>query len=182
MTKLFLIFMAFSLHPVAWAVNDPVRLKNFREIYESYAQITGVDSKDADLLELYKLNVDRLPKLGVAGELSSNVVLATTELAGAFCKKALDKEKALPRGERNLYGLADLTRGPEQFTEYLKGVIVNRFAEQFWQRQATDSEKQVFSKSISKMTEKDPEDEAQTGNILHVLCATFGTSLAFLTK
>lgn len=182
MKKIITLLILSLCTSIAGAVNDPVRLKNFREIYESYAQITGVDSKDADLLELYKLNVDRLPKLGVAGELSSNVVLATTELAGAFCKKALDKEKALPRGERNLYGPADLTRGPEQFTEYLKGVIVNRFAEQFWQRQATDSEKLVFSKAISKMTEKDPEDAAQTGNILHVLCATFGTSLAFLTK
>ena len=181
MLKIFFLGIAFALGSAATADN-PVRLKNFREIYASLVTVTGVDGRDAELTELFRVNVDRLPKVGEAGELSSNVVLAATELSGAFCKKALDREKALPRGERNLFGQVDLNRGPRQFTNYLKGRITEQYAQAFWLRAPSATEKEVLSQLIDRLRTNVTDSADETEKLLQVFCVSFGSSLAFLTK
>src|SRR5688572_9189629 len=96
--------LVISIGQFAYGFEDPVLLKNFREIYAAYENITAVDGRDKELMDLYKLNMDRLPKNGLPEELSSSVVLAATELSGAFCKKTIDREKVLAPGARILFG------------------------------------------------------------------------------
>jgi len=181
MTKLFLNLLVLSFTCNALA-EDPLLLKNFREIYASYAAITNIDPKSPDLLELYKANKDRLPASGLPSELSSPVVLALTELSGAFCKKALDREKALKPGERILFPNVNFKVGPSQFQKFRKTEISQHLAQLFWQREATDKELNSLSKHIDRLGSSQPYNPAETEQLLHILCTTYGTSLAFLVK
>lgn len=166
----------------AFAAKDPVLLKNFREIYASYVNITGVNGRDKDIADVYRLVVDRLPKAGTPDELSSAVILAATEVSGMFCKKAIDSEKAVSHGERILFGDIDFARGPSQFTDYLKSVVNDHLALAFWQRNANAAEKQALSKVITDASKGSAETGAETEKVMHVLCTAYATSLAFLAK
>lgn len=178
---------AFSLFILLLAVGayaaDTVRLKNARELYAAYEATTGIDGRQADLAELYRLNMDRLPKYGLPEELSSSTVLAATEISGAYCKKAIDREKVLPEGERMLFADIDFTQGPSQFTSFLRETAIDRLAIMFWQRNATEAEIASLSETILSASMDGSKDlPAETEKVLQVLCTTVGTSLAFLTK
>lgn len=160
----------------------PLRIKNFREIFASYEAITGADEGDTELLELFKLTKDRLPRAGVPQEFGSPVVLGMTELAGGFCKKAIAREKAQSYGERLLFSDIDFARGTNQFSDFLVGKLADQLAISFWQREAKVSEKMALSKMISDLSTGDPMAVVETEELLQVVCTTFGTSLAFLVK
>ena len=184
-TKLFLtsaLIAVAGLAPEARAA-DPVYLKNFREIWSSYVSATGVDGRDQTLRDLYRFNVDRLPKLGLPAELSSDVVLATTELGGAFCKQAVVQEKALPRGQRLLFGYVDFARGPSQFTTYLKEMVADHLAQIFWQRNVLTPEVAVIGTIIDKTIAAGGTDTPEaTEALMHSLCTTYASSISFLVK
>ena len=162
---------------------DPVYLKNFREIWGSYVSATGVDGRDQTLRDLYRFNIDRLPKLGLPAELSSDVVLATTELGGAFCKQAVVQEKALPRGQRLLFGYVDFARGPSQFTTFLKETLADHLAQIFWQRNVLTPEVAVIGGIIDKTIAAGGTDTPEaTESLMHSLCTTYASSISFLVK
>ena len=170
--------VALSAH----AGKDRILLKNFRELYASYETVMGVDGRDAELQELLKLNIDRLPKYGVVEEMNSPVVLAATEISGAFCKKAITREKAVSHCERILFADADFTRGPKQFSSVIKVAMIENLANLFWQRNSTEAETQVLSEIITKASVGSDETPADTERVLQVLCSSFATSLNFLVK
>ena len=178
---LLLVFCGSAIVQAA-APTDAVLIKNFREIYSSYESIMQIDGKDRELQELYALNKSRLPKYGLPSEMNNAVVLATTELSGGFCKKAIDKEKTLEIGQRVLYKRIDFARGPIQFQSFIKEKLINELAMLFWLREAKPEEMSSLSASIDRLGEEAPNDLAQTENVLQVLCTGFGTSLAFLVK
>jgi hypothetical protein len=167
----------------AWAhAHAGVRLKIGREMLASYAAITGVSAGDSDLSELYKLNVGRLPKAGNPEELSNGVILGATELGGAFCKKALDREVAQSPGQRMLFGSVNFKRGPSQFGDFLKGKFLDEMAVAFWQRNITEAEKTKLSDVMNKTIEKDEDTPENTVSLMQVMCTSYATSLAFLVK
>jgi hypothetical protein len=169
--------LSFAAHAA-----DPVLLKSGREIFASYVAITGLDANDQTLRDIYRLNIDRLPKTGAPEELSNTVIMGTTELGGIFCKQTLDREKTLPRGQRQLFADVNFARGPRQFDDYSRGLIFNDLGMAFWQRNATDAEKKALSKAIDTAVTKNSDDTDETVKLLQVICTTYASSLAFLVK
>jgi hypothetical protein len=160
---------------------DPIRLKNFREVYSSYANIMGVDASDSDLQGLYRVIKDRLPKYGLPQEFTNGTVLAMTELSGFFCKKAIAREVEQTYGERLMFSDVDFTRGPNQFSEFLIQRMGNRLGKMFWLRDLKDTEVAALTTIASKAT-LNGDDPEETKKVLQVLCASFASSMAFLVK
>jgi hypothetical protein len=158
-----------------------VNLKIGTEIYAAYVNITGI-SGDKELRDLYKLNINRLPKSGETDEMTNGVVLATTELGGAFCKKALIRDMALPQGGRILFGLVNFKRGPSQFSDFLREEFIDQMGVQFWQRDVTAAEKAMMSKIMTDVIKNSPDSTDETATLMQVMCTTYATSLAFLVK
>src|SRR5690606_3266031 len=111
-------------------------------------------------------------KTGSPGELSSAAVLSMTELGGAFCKKAIDREKDQSIGERLLFYDVDFSRGPTQFTSFLRERLAENLAQSFWQRNITEGEKAAISQIIFNASKAGTDTTAETLNVLQVLCAT----------
>ncbi len=182
-TVLFLICaIQLSVATEAFTAPPPVRLKNGLEVFYSYEAITAIDGSDAELKELFKLNQDRLPRNGLAQELSSPVILSLTELAGGFCKKSVTKEKTLSIGERQLFSDIDFDRGAVQFSSYLAEKIADDFALMFWGREIQKSEKDLVTQLIASVGKDDSASPASTERVLLFLCTYYGSSLAFLVK
>ncbi|MDZ4660487.1 MAG: hypothetical protein SGJ18_02590 [Pseudomonadota bacterium] len=180
MKTFFIILGLFQLE--ISSAQDPIRLKNFREIYASYESVTRVDGKDGTLQEIFRLSKERLPRNGTADELNSPAVLAMTELSGAFCKKAIDREKILTKGERILFLDIDFELGPIQFSDYLVERISNHLSRLFWNRDINPQEATVMVKLVSEAGAANQYSKIETENVLHILCTTYATSLAFLVK
>ncbi len=179
--KMAAVFLVFVMGLQAHAA-DSLSLKNGREIFASYAAIMHISDHDSELRDLYKLNVDRLPKRGTTDELNNAVILATTELGGAFCKKAIDREKVLSKGQRELFGDVDFKRGPSQFNDFIKGAMLDRMAVSFWQRNIADAEKVSLAKMIVETAKGSDDTPEQTITVLQIVCTGYATSLAFLVK
>ena len=182
MKKILLFFIAMAVCQLGFTKDDPLLMLNFREIYHSYASIMDVDAKDADLKIIYERTKANLPTLGLTTELSSPMVLAMTELGGAFCGKAVEQERAKEFGERHLFKYIDFEHGPVQFQDFLKRRMTNHLAELFWKRPATEMEIQLISQHIDRLGETAPQATEETPKVLHVLCTTFATSLGFVIK
>lgn len=178
---LFFTFLSVALGSHLAYSFEVLKLKNYREIYASYQGIMNVDGRDTELTDLYRLDKDRLPQTGSPQEFSSPTVLALTELGGAFCKKAIDAEKVVPLGERTLFSRIDFERGPEQFTGYLQEALFEDLSQAFWGRDIKDSEKIVLSKIMTD-TLADLQSTTETEKVLEVVCTTYASSLAFVTK
>ena len=161
---------------------DPVILKTGREIYASLASLTGVSEKDPDVYQLYLQNIGRLPKQGLPAELSSNVVLATTELGGLFCQKAVQRERAQPASQRMIFRAVDFASGPGQFDDYKKGIVLDDLAIAFWQRDATDAEKQALSSALDAAAKGASGSADQTAKVIQIMCTIYATSLATLVR
>lgn len=164
------------------AVNSGVRLKNFREIYYSLAALTTIDENDADMKTVFNLVKDRLPRAGSPQEFNSPSLMALTELSGAFCQKAVQKEKRMSPGERTLFPDVNFQRGPVQFSSYLSEVIAKRLSRIFWQREAKASEIAMIEQLILETAKDDMSTLTETEKVLQSVCTNFASSLAFATK
>ncbi len=161
---------------------DPVRIKNFREIYSSYASITGVDINDLDIQAAFGNIKDRLPKYGIPQELSNNTVLAMIELSGYFCKKAIEREENQTYGERLLFSDIDFTRGSEQFSNFLVSKLSQQFSTMFWLRDVRQKEVEAMITLVAKSSVADEDSIDATKQILQMICASYASSMAFIVK
>ncbi|OQW52129.1 MAG: hypothetical protein A4S09_08955 [Proteobacteria bacterium SG_bin7] len=161
---------------------DPVRIKNFREIYSSYASITGVGADDVEIQLVFNNIKDRLPKYGIPQEFNNNTVLAMIELSGYFCKKAIAREENQTHGERLIFSDIDFTRGPSQFSDFLISRISQRLAVMFWLRDVKQKEIEVMNSLFAKSTSAQDDSIDALKNILQIMCANYASSMAFLVK
>ena len=177
MTMLLSIILGFNI-----AGADPVLLKNGREIFASYASITGLSEKDTELKELYRLNADRFPKLGQPEELSNSVILASTELGGAFCSRTVLREKDQSRGQRILFSDVDFKQGPSQFRGFSGEKLLSQLALAYWQRNLQEPERQSLLMTVDKTIRAGTDTPQDTLKFLQVICTVYATSLSFLSK
>lgn len=142
----------------------------------------NISESDPALREIYKGTVDRLPKNGNPDELSNPMIMATTDLSGAFCKMLLEKEKAVSPGRRILFGDVNFKRGPSQFIDGIRHAMLDHLANSFWYRDATLTEKASLSKTMAAAAKGAPDTAEETVSVLQLLCTTYATSLAFFVK
>lgn len=172
----------FGMKSYSASTSSSVRIKNFREIYYSLSALTNIDENDADLKVVYNIVKDRLPRTGSPLEFNSPSLMALTELSGAFCQKAVQKEKTLSPGERTLFPDVNFQRGPVQFSSYLSEVVSKRLARIFWQREAKASEIRLIEQLILETAKENMAALVETEKVLQSVCTNVASSLAFVTK
>ena len=75
------------------AAGPTIGLKNFKAIYFSMANATGV--KPSNDIRLYNGSIEtKFPRSGRVNEMSSSVLMAAKDLAGVFCKEFSKKYHA----------------------------------------------------------------------------------------
>jgi len=84
--KNLIITAVLLMTQVAWAAEPTIGLKNFKSIYYSLANATGVKPTQA-INDYYKSVMTRFPKDGRVNEMSSSLLLAAKGVAGMFCKE-----------------------------------------------------------------------------------------------
>lgn len=182
MSKIIFSLILIGSSIASAAVSPGVRLKNFREIYYSLAALTNIDENDADMKTVFSLVKDRLPRAGSPQEFNSPSLMALTELSGAFCQKAVQREKVLTPGERTLFSDINFARGPVQFSSYLGEVLSKRMSRIFWQREVKAEEIAMIEQLIFETAKEDTVSLVETEKVLQSVCTTFASSLAFATK
>lgn len=182
MKKVIFYSVVFFLYGVMIGnAGNPIRIKNFREIYSSYSNITGVDKNDGDLQNAFGNIKDRLPKYGIPQEFSNNTVLAMIELSGHFCQKAIAREENQTYGERLMFSDIDFTRGPSQFSDFLVSRVGQQLASMFWLRDIKQKEIEAMISLVAKSANGD-DSIAALKNLLQIICASYASSMAFLVK
>lgn len=159
-----------------------LKIRNFREIVAGFDSIMGPFSGNAAAyLQMVYLNTkDQLPRFGYPQEFSSSVVLATSELSGAYCQKMVEREMALGFAERTFFSEVDFELGPKQFSNYVLRSILEPFSILFWQRELRSKEKEVFSNIVAEFNSDGPELKQETVKLLQTICTLFATSLSHL--
>lgn len=159
-----------------------VKIKNFREIYVSYADIMGVSASDVNLKTLFNEVKDRLPKKGLAQELNSPAIMAMTELSGAFCQAAIAREKNQSLGERILFSSVDFAKPPKQISDYSLESTTRTLSKLFWLREIRSDEALAMKKLFDQVANVNMNDVNMTTTTMHSICVSFATSLAFIVK
>lgn len=157
-------------------------LKNFREILTSYEAITGVSATDAEIQAIYRSVKERLPLHGKVEELSSPMVLASTELSGIFCSRVLEREVAQGPGERVFFRYVDFKKGSTQFSSGDLERVIDDIAIGFWQRPVTEAEKEALLASFTGAIGSHKSSPGALRNAFQVICTLFATSLEFFVK
>src|SRR5438552_1932252 len=107
MMKIFLFLAATS------SFATDLSIKNFREIFESYALITGVPRTDAEVIAKFNDVKTKLPQKGAVEEISSPMTFAVTQLAIPFCKKMIAADANRPVGQRLAHKKIDFLKAPK---------------------------------------------------------------------
>src|SRR5262249_42534089 len=70
-------------------------LKNFREIYESMALVTGINpGENLELRQLFEKVQQQLPAQGRPDELTAPMIRAAANLGAGFCDRMIQKDSA----------------------------------------------------------------------------------------
>ena len=110
------------------------------------------------------------------------MLLALTELAGVYCKRAIETESALPASSRILFPEVHFDRGLEQFSEFEKLKLLRRLAMRFWQRTPEPDEERILLNGLNELVQGKESKIAYTPIGLQGACAQLGTSLEFILK
>lgn len=179
----FLALITMSQTANASLIASRLTLLNFREILYTYSALTDVSANDPEIVNTFRFARDRLPLNGDVEELSSPMIMAATELAGAFCSKFVAQESNREPIERVLLASVDFSRGLNQFSDTERTRLLEDMSAHFWQRLPEPQElaaiDEVFRNSIG---------EPQRGNSsalasgLLTTCTLLGTSLETLAR
>lgn len=146
----------------------------------SFEAITGVDAADTDVSAVYRRVLTRLPAKGTLDEMSSPMLLATTELAGAFCKAMVRQQSQLPSGLRLYFNNVDFKKDKRQFTPALIETTIRELTQGFWQREPTPEEWNLLNEMAKETLAAAGTGILETQNILAVHCLQLATSIGFL--
>ena len=174
------LLMAFVVSPLAWGA-DQIGLKNFRELPAAYEEATHVSTEVPAVQVVYKKVLTRLPIRGQVEEMSSPMILAVAELAGAYCQELVNREAAKPAAERESFSSVKFDKNLAQFNPMGQRRLIDEVALLFWQRTTTGAEADRFLTSWSEFAAVGTT-AADTGRWVRTLCSQFGTSLEFLAK
>ena len=166
----------------ALAGGTPIALRNVRELVYGYEALLQVNQNDPDLRAVYRGVVDRLPLSGAVSEFTSPMLLAATELGGAYCGKAVDRDAKLPVFERVLFNGVYFDRGPGQFGAHQQRELLDAFARIFWVRSMALEEEKALLPTFQTWITGHENDVTYTPIVMKELCTTFATSLPFLVK
>jgi hypothetical protein len=157
-------------------------LKDFRQMLISLSVTTGVNHRDTDIQAIYQRVRTRLPLAGAVDEMSSPMILAVTELAGAFCDKMIKSDAEVDdRSLRRVHTQVEFRRGPSGLTDAILAATAREYAELFWQRPATATEARMLEEALqTARTQATGMSAAETVEVLKVGCAIAATSLAAL--
>lgn len=131
------------------------------QILRSMSSLTGVPVDSSINAEYGRLR----SAFGETFELekvTAPMLLSLTSLAGVFCTKAVNREAALPAGQRKLFKLVNFSAPVSSFNNDAYSDAVNGLALRFWSRAPKASESSMIKNS------RDSFVQAITGTITDV--------------
>lgn len=173
LTFLFLIAETQSLY-----ANSTPPIKNFRELFESWALSTQVDPLDPLISSTFATEKMQLPREGVLDELTDAVLLASVRVSRTFCQKLIEKDAVLPPEQRWAHSTVNFSLGPkEAFSTEVRDLLLKRYADLFWTRNLTSTEKVAMDPLFLKLVETAANEPQGTTDVLTMLCVSFAISV-----
>lgn len=117
-----------------------VAVRHFAQIRESMAVVTNVDANDSAITNFYNANRPRFSLDGNAQAISASMLLATTSMAGLFCTRLVDADRALGSDQRRAHGGLDFTKDQKKVTAAAAEPVFQNYARLFWRREASKTE------------------------------------------
>lgn len=157
-------------------------LKNFRELYDSLATVTGVDPTSQDISTYYQQIVGQLPRNGTLSEFNAQSLLAATGLGSAFCNHeiAADAQAATPP-TKGLNAGIDFTKGPSTITTAQRTQLIQNYVSAFLQRNPTQTEQQNLLSLFAAQTDA-TNAPAETQTAILAVCSALSASIEFLSN
>lgn len=160
---------------------DAIGLRDFRELPETLAEVTGIPLSD----EIVRLALTRaepqLPQTGDVAEMSAPMLMSVMDLSGAFCSRLVAKESVVSSGLRRVFKSVNFKEGPKQFTNAAAEQMLSQVAMVFWQRAMTPSEMGTMKQSVRDIVTGVANTPAETLNITQAACLSVASSIAFLS-
>ncbi len=156
-------------------------VNNFRQVYESLISQTGVDPlQKPDIEKYFQEAVTRLPKSGTVEEMNSTSLLAITALSGMFCKAWISDEAKAAAGERKTHTEVNFDAKEMSDAEIQK--MANRYALNFWQREATAEELKVLLELGKEFRDLKTDKPLSIADQLTGLCTAMASSLESMSR
>ena len=160
-----------------------VGVKNFRQLFDSYVVITGVNALDTEVQQTYQATMTRLPKDSDVEQLTTPMVLGVASLGGVFCKKMIANDAAKTDvTTRRAHTKVDFTKGPADLSDEIKKSVITEYAGLFWQRTPTDEEQAALLEVFSGAATGTVGTPAETTAVLRATCASVASSLNTIIK
>lgn len=136
-------------------------LKNFRQIYSTMSQLTGVAKGGSLVQRTFSSVMSRLPEKSDVNAINAPFLTAVTSLAGVFCYEfiALEKTYGDFQGQRKIYGMVNFKQKKPVLSSQAMDDIVSRYGQVFWQREPSDDEKKILRSSIENTFRKSSQGE-----------------------
>ncbi len=158
----------------------PLALKNFRQLFESYAVITRIPTTDAVVRQAFDDVKTRLPRQGQVSEVSSPMLLAATTLSGAFCKQMIQGDSVLASGQRRAHRGIDFSNASLAFNRAARMNQIQDYARLFWNRSASDSELDSLLEVIGYESEQRLLSLDERKKVLLMSCTATASSMGSL--
>lgn len=153
-----------------------VGVKNFRQLDGSLRAVLGVNPSSEELRGTLK----RLPVDGKADKVSSSSLLATVQLVGAYCEKFIAAEVRTKSGARRVHGKVDFFSPASKFSQAARQSVVENYAQVFWQRMPTESEKSELLALFTDIESQSEQPKRKLWEMLMGVCTAVGSSVEFI--
>jgi hypothetical protein len=178
MTKtLILLVSLFSIRSFA---EDPIVIKNFREIFESLSVASGVTA-DTATMSAYNSFKPVLPKFGNPEEYSAAMQIAVIRLAGYFCRSLITQDAAKTDPVlRRAHKSVNFSAGPVGLSEIVRKDVLSNYAKLYWQRDLSTTELKSMQNMADALIARAPTTTTGTRNVCLAMCTAVASSLEFL--
>lgn len=168
------------LDPNAIPATAVISTRNFTQLNESMAAVTGVLASTNEIAGFFNASKTRFSLDGMTGSTSSSSVLATTSLAGFYCKNLVAKEAAIAdMSQRIFFAGINFGQTNTQLSSSVREAVFQKYAERFWRRSANGQETAILGTLIDEAMDGQTASTQQLRNALILSCTAALNSVEF---
>ena len=155
--------------------------RNFSQLNASMAAATTVDPSIGEINTFYTNSKTRFSLDGQIGATSASSMLATTSLAGFYCKNLVTKEQGIAdTAARIFYGNINFAQTNTQLSAAVRTAVFQKYADRFWRRAATADEISILNTLVDEAMLGVTASTAQLRNALILSCTAALNAVDFI--